>query len=583
MFVHSCYTKAVPSGGDAVVVKEHVHHPDGRVEPKLSVIRNPQRKFMVTKKANQTHQDKKEAAPIKELDIFTVENNKLEVELFRVLNGYYPRGRANLRDLCNSPYVYGADIAIETLIKQRYQADFKAANGNAAPVTTGFLDTETSVLAGDYKQLTIISVTHETQVYTAIRRQNFFYFDDAGKRHEGDLEGFDAFAKGILQPALDEVFARKEFAKHQKRNNFTYEFFVGETSLDLLKWIFSKMHGNKTDFVGVWNLDYDINVLLQTFKEAKLDPCEVMCPPELPKEYRFLKYDHDDKKVDHITKKWHWLHCTAYYQMYDAMCLYSTLRTVIGKEVSYALDHILKKNGVGGKLYFKDLPDLGHLSGTDWHRFMQSRMAYHYIVYNMWDVISIQLMEYKNQDVQSMFLLSGVSSLAKYTRQTRKAADTLYFDWLARGRVLASPGKEMVSQYDHLIPKVGGAVLRPERMDYNGLYALVDKPNLRTMLHCFVNDVDFSAMYPTVTMASNISKETKRSTILAVLGAHVQKRYHPQQAAELLYGHLVSIEENAVHVAEVYFGLPNYAEMDVCFSAFLANENAIAEPLSLAA
>ena len=290
---------------------------------------------------------------------------------------------------------------------------------------------------------------------------------------------------------------------------------------------------------------------------------DVFCPPELSRKHRYVRYQRDEKETDSIFKKWHWLHSTSYSQFVDSQNLYSILRTVKGKETSMKLNDILKVNDLGGKLTFKgDDPDLEELSEIDWHRYMQKNEAYKYIVYNQFDCISLQLMEWKNNDLSSMVVLGGVSQLCKWSRQTRKVADAFYFDALSSGMVTASPGQNMEIEFDKLITKVGGAVLRPERTTGTGLRIFSDRPDIVTMLHNFVGDVDFSAMYPTATIVANISKETKLSCGISIEGMTRDETLN-------YYSMVISIRENAVLLGKDYYGLPGYEDMDAKFSAQL--------------
>ena len=566
MFIHSCHVPNITSDGrDAVVVKEKIVHPDGTTTPNIRVIRDPKVEFGVTKKGAQTHEYKKEAEQLSHLNRYVVPAAKLPQELAKVLYGYIPRRPQSVPRLCNSPYVYGADISAETHLKARYQDRFAQSGRPVQPVTTGVLDVETSVFPGNFGELTIISVTHEHKVYTAVVEHAFYVLDTSGKRHPGKIEDLARMSHEVLTPKIAQVFDLKTFSHLKgKKLPFEFEYYVGKTPADILHWVFGKIHTNHTDFVGGWNIDYDLNTIFRMCKDFNIPPEDLFCHPSVPRECRYVRYALDNKDVPHFTRKWHWLHSAGTAQFYDAMCLYSVLRTVTGFETSYKLDDILEKNIGVGKLSFPDLPDASVLSDTDWHRHMQSKESYRYIIYNQWDVISVQLMEWKNTDVQSMYQLSGVSPLSKYTRQTRKAADTIYFEWLKKGVMLAAPGAEMGSPWDKQIGKVGGAVLRPELMDMAGMHMLTDAPGIETMMHPFVNDVDFSAMYPTVGAAMNISKETKRWSLLSIDGKRDDR----------LYSLMVSTTENAVHIGATYFGLPNYSQMSELFSEHRRNTSA---------
>lgn len=550
MFVHSCMVNRLPDGGDAVVIKEHAHHADGRVTPELRVIRNPKRKFWVTKPQFRNHAEKKEYEAVERLDVYNVANAELPRELFRVLNNYYPRGgHVQLRELCNSPYVYGADIDVQVLIKHHYQSEFEKSGVAPKAITTGFFDTETSMDEERLGEVIMASVTHETKVYTGILKRNFFKIDAQGRRVPGDLAELRRLSEEVLKPWNDKF-------------GFTYEYYLGDTAVDVLRWVFAKVHENRTDFLGVWNLNFDIKVVLENCKRAKADPAEILCDPGLDPELRYVRYKEDTReadKVQHFTRRWHWLHCTAATQMYDAMCLYSILRTGAGLETSYSLDDVLQRNGVSdGKLDFADVVDKSAMSSADWHRHMQEKEPYRYIVYNQFDVISLQMMEWKNKDAQNMYLLGEMSHLADYVKQTRRISDKLYFDWLAEGCVIASPGTSMATEHDGLLPPVGGAVLRPERMAECGMRVFSDRPGLRTQVHPMTNDADFKSMYPTFTIAGNISKQTKRHTLVSIAGL-------PNGAVAALMGHMVSPHENAVQIGREYFGLPGYEEMSRLF------------------
>ncbi len=560
-WLHSCYVNKLPDGSDAVVVSELVHNADGNVVPELTVIKKPKRAFYITKPQYRNHNEKKEIEDLDKLDTHYVYNCELEREIFHVLNGYYPNSYVKLKELCASPYLYGADISIETLIKSKYKDSFTKSGKTISPPSVGFLDIERSVLSGNAAEITVVSLTHENTIYTAILRHSFFTIDAAGNHIPAKLDDLITLSNNILDPMITKVLTSDKGLTQYKTKQFKFEYYLGDTELDLIRWIFARLHENKTSLVGVWNLNYDIPAIIDLLKKAKVPLEDVFCPPELDPKYRKVYYRFDDSVTAHPTDKWHWLHCTSYSQFYDAMSLYSKLRTVVGKESSYKLDDILEKNGLGGKLHFTDLLDMDNLSKIDWHRQMQSRYPLHYIVYNQWDVISLQLMDWKNNDARSMLLLSDYTSLSKYVNQTRKVADTLYVEWIKKNRVLGTTSSNMRSPYDAEIGTVGGAVLSPHRLAYNGLNVLTEAPHHKTQLHAYVSDLDFTAFYPTAAQAGNISKETKLSTVLYITGESVEKHFTPKAAVQAFFSYIITPQSNAVNLGCEFFGLPDFKEM----------------------
>ena len=574
-WVHATHIPQTDDGTDAVVVKAYLHKDTGEVVPILKVEQDLARPFWITKPQARNHEFKKEWEQIKYLDRYDVPNYRLEEELNVALNGpmFGKNKRKRLSELCESPYVYGADIHIETLLKQKYQTEFTKANGKITKTTTGFLDIETDVVNGNGDTPNIITVTHENKVYTAILEQFFVVKQSDGTFKRGNLEEFTKLSKKTLDEHIDKLLddhlkknKKSILKKKVQETPFEYFYFIGKTPVDCIRWIFLRIHENKTDFIGIWNLDFDIPKILNELKNSNVKYEDVFCPPGLPQKYRYVKYVRDEKDSADIYKKWHWLHATAYCQFLDSMCLYRILRTVKGLEGSMSLDNILKVNDLGGKLTFKDDdPVTEELSGIDYHRYMQKNEAYKYIIYNQFDCISIQLMEWKNDDIGSMNILGGVSRLCKWPRQTRKVCDGLYFNALEEDMVTASPGPEsvMFTKYDKLFGKTGGAVLRPERTSGIGLKIFEDRPDIETYLHNFVSDVDFSGMYPNSTVVANVSKETKVSTGYLIEG------FKTNIATQQFYSMMVSLHENAAFIGNQFFGLPGYEQMEDSFKKHL--------------
>lgn len=563
--VHSCHVRNTYDKGDAVVIHEQLYYDDGSVEPNLREIRNPKRSFYITKPQFRNHTDKKERAHISELDQHFCANHELEREVFKALNGYYPKGYVRREEILSSPYVYGLGSDIQSLIKTRMVKDFAQTGLVQAPATTGFYDMERSLLEGNKDELTILSYTHENNVYTAILDSAFYKWED-GKRVKGDINELKKKSAEVLDPVIDGLFSsNKTLRTMRDKLPINFYYYVGRTELDLVQWIFSKIHENKTAFIGVWNIDYDIPATIEILENNEVPLQDVFCPPQLAVDLKSAKYARDNRQAAHLTDKWHWMYTTGFSQFYDATSLYAKLRTVKGKEPSYKLDAILKSNGIVGKLHFPGLVETAVSGSPDWHREMSVKHFYEYIIYNQFDVLSLQFLEWQNRDVQSMMLLSDMTPVAKYPRQTVKVQDTLAADWIDQGWILGTPSGDMTEDYDEEIDADGGAVLSALRMDQSGLFAIKECPRLRTQLHCFVNDVDFSGMYPNTAQAANISKETKVSTALYIVSETVQKYYTPQDAVEAFFGMLSCLEANAYHIGKEFFSFPTFDNLEERF------------------
>lgn len=562
-FIHSCYVPDDQKNGDAVIVSEHVYKEDGSVTPNLRILRNPSKTYYITKKAyRETHDEKKEREKIEHLDKHTAPVKTFYEEAFRVLNerGATRNGRFNRESVLKSPYVYGADMDIESLVKIRYKKDFQKSGLDLAPITVGMLDIEVSISPGSEGTLLCFTVTHENKVYTAINKKWMYKFQ-GGKHVEIPEKNLKILSEETLVPMIQKAFKEhKGLSLYKDRLPFEFHYFLSDDEVEMIKWGFDKVHKNKTTFLCGWNIKFDVESLTNILIKHKVDPKTVFSHPSLPPNLQYFRIYEDMKPVNHFTDKWHWYYNTAYFQFLDLMCLYSRLRTVEGKEYSYALDYILKKNDLGGKIHWEDLKEVNNLEGTsEWHRKMASHYFAHYVVYNQWDCISLQLLEWCNHDVDALRLLSDNTPIAKYPRQSTRIRDTLYAEWIEKGYVIGTAMSNMQDKEDALIDTEGGAVLSATAVVDCGVKLVEEFPDKRTQIHVFVSDADFSQMYPTIMESGNITKETKASTVYGVEGDHIL--VDKEDRIGRLHSYLISQSENAYNIGVEFLNLPGLEEL----------------------
>ena len=269
-----------------------------------------------------------------------------------------------------------------------------------------------------------------------------------------------------------------------------------------------------------------------------------MCHPDVPKQYRYCKWYQDHSDVQHFTDKWHWMNLTGYSQFLDSMCLYARLRKVYGRDPSYSLDAISTKELGQGKLHFGDITN---------HFQAQNFDFLPYIAYNINDVLIMQLMEWKNHDMAALTGLCGMSIPSQFSRQTVMVRNDEYHYGLQRGKIPASAGMSMLTQYDEMMPKAGGTVLPPNKALGVSIEALtgIKRP---TQVSILVNDLDVSSMFPSILSAFNISKETQLSSILSING-------HPRSHVEVLCAGLSQPDISCMELCEMFYGYPTYNGM----------------------
>lgn len=549
-FIHSCYVRAPYGGDDAVIVKEVLPQEDGTGIPNLKIYKNPKRKFWVTKPIYRNHEFKKEYCNKDQLDEYICENRYMEYEIQKALDGYSGSYRVPISVLNNSPYVYGT-IPVEVLTKMKYNDTM--GDQHPVPFTTGFLDIETNMLT-DEENIILITVTHEEKVYTAILDSFFYKVEKNDVRVKGTIEEVKRLAEETIYGPLDVYCEKRKIPKFK----FDFNFFVGQTELELIEWIFQKIHSNKTDFIGIWNMDFDIPKILAAIRRAKADPSDILCHPDVPSQFRNIYYKQDQrdlKQLPHFTEKWHWATIPGYTQIVDSMNLYSRLRKVKGYKQSYTLNYIL---GEELRLQKLSLGDEGS------HYIMQKDRFLDYVVYNIFDSISLHVLEKQNQDITTMSILAGNSLLSQFAYSTILVSNNLYEYCQKANMVTAAAGSKMETKYTKMFKKFGGTVLDPERNIGIGTKALIDRPDFETMMSAFVFDIDFSAYYPRVQCATNVSTETKLSSAIAIEGHRHAADKHDKISNVIhdYFSNITAVRENCVHICNKYFDLPSYTEME---------------------
>ena len=569
-FLHSAYVPNAGNDTDALVVSEIVETDKGEVFPNLKVYQSPVVPFWTTQSPYRNHTNKKEFESVKRLDEHRVRYKDKDREIFKIFNGFYPNflSYKQKKALYSNPFLYGANLDIGALVAMKYKKDL----GDRIPQigTTGFFDIERSLLRSSLGKLPLMVYTHENKVFLAMKK-SFMYEERNGKHVEVTLDEIVKATHDVIDPLIASIFAdNKDLKEYGNKLPFSYEFFVGETEVDMIKWIFGKMHECKTTFIGIWNLDFDIPVILQFLEENNVPLSEVFCDPSLRGTgFAYVNYRDDKRDVAHFTQKWHWLTATAHFLFIDSMALYSYARVVDGKETSYKLDYILKKHGVGGKLKIGDDPELDGLQEADWHRAMLSKHFVNYALYTLWDGISLQLMEWINKDLSAMLADVDVTPLKFYPNQTIKATSTLYEEWLPRGEIVGT-GTGVGGVIDEELITSAGAVLAPKDLVANGVRLFEDWPEHYTHCYFWQNDLDFSAQYPTNLIVLNISKQSKISTIGKIIGEWLPSSYTQTEAVDTLCSYLITPQANGYNLGTEYFGLPTYSDMDEAFKKSMA-------------
>jgi hypothetical protein len=517
---------------DTHVVKEVIHYKDGSKKNNLRLIKDFERSFWITLPHYQNHYDKKEYEDISKLKEHKSTQSKLVNNVSKLLGRY---GRSNyIGELANSPYLYGTDISAASVIKKLYMDKYPETN---TPYSVASFDTETSL--DSKRDIKIASIAFEDKIFTAYTKE---------------------FVKRIPNPEekVLELF-KKHIPDKQIADNTIIEQYVAKDELDLVKAVFAKAHEWGPDFLSIWNMDFDIPVVINACERAGVDPANVFSDPELPDKYRHFKYKQGKKfKLTESGKftpippeqQWHTVLASSKFYVIDAMCSYKFIRLMASAVPGgYSLDNILEKEGIAKKIRFKEAEAY---KGAEWHQFMQQNYPIEYIIYNQWDCISMLELDKKTKDLTSSVpMFSYISEFSHFNSNPKRISDYMHYYVQEFGKILGSTPKDKDPNNEKLLGLKGWIVTLPANMiEENGLQVIEENSKLRTNIRAHVYDIDQKSGYPSNTMVTNLSKETTKRELINIKG--IPKEVFKLQNINLLGGAV-----NAIEYCTTMFNLPN--------------------------
>lgn len=428
-FVHhipgSKYNPDIPGSvdrKDTHLVKEVIEYEDGTKERNIRLLYDFQRPFWITKEPYRRHKQKKESEELTKLREYSSTQSGLPIECAKRLSLVVRN--PTMRDVTSSPYLYGTDVDSRVFVKKFYEDKFGPI---FSPYTVCGLDTEVDI---ETNELIVITIAMRGKSYTAILKKLVSRFQDPIKQLNY------LYSKYIPESTIS------------KEN--TPEFEIFDNELAMIRATFQKIHQWQPDFLSIWNMSYDMNVLLNVCEKYGVQPKDIFSDPNIPENIRYFKFIEDKaakvtasgvNKPPGAHERWHKVICPSSFYWIDGMCAYNYVRVgdkaVVG---GYSLDAVLNKE-LGEKLKklkFED-ENTSKLVGVDWHKYMVAYKPLEYIIYNIWDVLSMLELDLKTKDLAtSLPLLSGRSSFDNFKSGPKKIIDSLHFFYIDKGRVLGS-------------------------------------------------------------------------------------------------------------------------------------------------
>lgn len=526
---------------DLHLVKETLHYEDGTTKPNIKLIKNFQRPFYLTLPSKRNHKDKKEWEHISNLAEHRCTQSELRNKIATALDMSY--SSATIGELSLSPYLYGSDITSASLIKKIYKEKYPEYK---TPFSVGFLDIETRPNKDGAQDLIMLTILHKDKLYTYILKSIVNKIPDYSLK---------------LDEAMDKYLP-------QYTGKLDCKLITCNDPVDIIRKSFKQLNEWSPDFLAIWNMDFDINVVLKTLSAAKLDPADILSHPSIPREARYCRYiQGKTKKVTASGKvtpispasRWHTLILTSSFYVIDAMCVYKQLRISQPEEPKYDLNTILTKELGTRKLSFEEA---NHVKGINWHLFMQDNYPIEYIVYNRYDVLSMQELDHKTKDLSYKIQeFAGITSFDKFNSQPKKIADAVYCKLEKEELILGTVGKEPNTDQEegsednltHLGLK-GWILTLPANMQVNGLKLIKENEHMNTNIRCMVADSDAVSAYPTTICVLNVSKETTERELIDI--EEIPKQTFMSQNINIMSGSI-----NALEYCTTMFNLPSLIEL----------------------
>ena len=531
------------SGDEIHIVKEQISYKDNTKAPNIRIVKNFKREFWVTDPKFRDHNDKKEWESISKV----IRHECLQSEIAEKATRALGKGNVNvpLKQVANSQFLYGTDIKSTAIIKQRYKEKYPDVQTFYSVCS---LDIESSMVD---KDIILITICMGNNVFTTIY-EPFIY----------GIENFDEILKNKTNFYLSEFI---------DINSYSFQYKICKSQVEVITSIFDKLHEWKPDFLSIWNMDYDINEITRVLEKYGVDPKDIFSDPSIPYECRYYRYKQGKKQKVTASGKyspispanqWHTVFAPSSFYVIDAMCTYRKNRIAKPEEQSYSLDNILDKELGLRKLKFDEAKDY---TAGEWHEFMQTEYPVEYIVYNIFDSISMMELEKKTKDLAvSLPLFCGISDFYDYDSQPKRLCDKFHFLCLENGLVVGSTGRDMKTEFDdETLPLKGWIVNLPAHLITNdGLCNVLEDSNLRTNIRIHNNDLDIAGAYPSCQVISNVSKETTKTELISISG--IDPYISRMENINLFSGHV-----NALEYCQTMF---NFPELNTLLSEFVRNK-----------
>ena len=449
--------------------------------------------------------------------IFAIANDMGDIGRNRLSECFTTRNYSGLREFLIYPYVFGADYDPRVWYRYKWMEAFN--NDRAKEVTKGFLDIEVDTFeASGFPNSAVDPIDLVTIIDTSTN-QSYTFILMGREYHERDMSDMsdDEKQKEIERGQMYEERHQQEnyYYEHQDEllkeahNLFDesypgmdYHFYFYKDERKLLVHLFQLINTLKLDFIGIWNMPFDIPYIMERMVALGLDPKEIMCHPDFPVKECYFKKDTINFAIKNKSDAFK---LSSYTIFVDQMVIYAAIRKGQQELRSNKLTYIAEREIGDVKLDYSEEGNLKTLGYRNWLK---------YVLYNIKDVLLQTGIEEKTTDLDTYYMTSyeNITPYEGEFKQTVKLRNAQYLFYLKNGMV---PGENVngfmynnskeEDDDDDDVKFEGALVGDPLLIDNFGVKMFGKQTN---NIFRFSVDFDMTSFYPSSIFAMNIDPST---------------------------------------------------------------------------
>lgn len=299
----------------------------------------------------------------------------------------------------SSPYVFNADIPIETYYLIQFVMEYYSDSPKV--LSLGKLDIENDIIACEdfplYGETPINAVTYinmETNdVYTLILlKDSLPYVPEGHPKYQEYKEMKEKFYAQVDMINNNPDFMLQQC--HEKFDelypNMKYNLLYYTEELQLLKDLMYIIHSTDNDYIGIWNMPYDMQNIILRPPHIGGDAFEII--PDDRFSMKMISFKEDTNPVAH--KRRHQCITSTIPSFVDDMVHYAGVRAGRGVIPSLKLNNVARTELKDEKYDYSEVSDIKHLFYDDLVKF---------ILYNIKDVLLLTGLENKARDTSTIY------------------------------------------------------------------------------------------------------------------------------------------------------------------------------------